>query len=139
MPKGPKGRFVPYATFFLGVWQFSPNKTAAKELIEFLSQREQVHARCDVVGGYDIPPFDSMLDFDVWATVGPPTGTVYNYPIRATHHALPNIACSSAAPEVAEQMYNRGTVPTMLAKLNSGQTIPQVIAWAKGELDGFTR
>jgi hypothetical protein len=30
-------------------------------------------------------------------------------------------------------------VPTMLAKLNSGQSIPQVIEWAKGELDGFTR
>jgi len=41
-PKGPKGRFVPYATFFLGLWDFSPNKTAAKELIEFLLQREQV-------------------------------------------------------------------------------------------------
>src|SRR3984957_5064337 len=38
-PKGPKGRFVPYATFFLGVWNFSPNKTAAKELITYLSQR----------------------------------------------------------------------------------------------------
>jgi ABC-type glycerol-3-phosphate transport system substrate-binding protein len=139
MPKGPKGRYVPYATFFWGVWNFSPNKTAAKELIEYLSQRDQVHARCDVVGGYDIPPFDSMLDFDVWKTVSPPLGTVYNYPIRPTHHAIPNIACSAAAPEVAVQIYNRGTVPTMLAKLNSGQSIPQVIEWAKGELDGFTR
>jgi ABC-type glycerol-3-phosphate transport system substrate-binding protein len=138
-PKGPNGRFVPAAAFFWGVWQFSPNKTAAKELIEFLSQREQVHARCDVVQGYDIPPFESMLDFDVWQKVGPPTGTVYNFPIRPTHHAMPNIACSSAAPEIAVQMYNRGTVPTMLAKLNSGQSIPQVIAWAKDELDGFTR
>jgi hypothetical protein len=89
--------------------------------------------------GYDIPPFSSMLDFDVWQTVGPPTGTVYNYPIRETHHAIANVACSSAAPEVAEQMYNRGTVPTMLAKLSTGQSIPQVIAWAKDELGGFTR
>jgi ABC-type glycerol-3-phosphate transport system substrate-binding protein len=139
MPKGAKGRFVPYATFFWGVWQFSPNKTAAKELIEFLSQRTQVHERCDVVGGYDIPPFDSMLDFDIWKTVGPPTGTVYNYPRRPTHHALPSIACSSAAPEVAVQMYNRGTMPTMLAKLNAGQTMPQVMAWARNELEGFSR
>jgi ABC-type glycerol-3-phosphate transport system substrate-binding protein len=139
MPKGPKGRFVPYATFFWGVWQFSPNKTAAKELIEYLSQRDQVHARCDVVSGYDIPPFSSMLDFDVWEKVGPPLGTVYNYPLRETHHAIPNIAGSSAAPEVAVQMYNRGTAPTMIAKLGTGQSIPEVIAWAKGELEGFSR
>jgi hypothetical protein len=36
-------------------------------------------------------------------------------------------------------MYNRGTIPTMLAKLQGGQSIPQVIAWAKDELEGFSR
>ena len=138
-PKGPKGRFVPYATFFLGLWNFSPNKTAAKELIEYLLQREQVEARCNIVEGYDIPPFDSMTDFNVWKVVEPPKGTVYNYPIRKSHKAVPNIAGMSAPPEVAVQMYNRGTVSTMLAKLQSGQSIPQVIAWAKDELEGFTR
>jgi hypothetical protein len=102
-------------------------------------QREQVQARCNAVMGYDIPPFDSMLDFDVWEKVSPPPGTVYNYPLRPTHHGIPSVACSSAAPEVAVQMYNRGTMPTMMAKLKSGQSIPEVIAWAQGELEGFTR
>jgi hypothetical protein len=37
------------------------------------------------------------------------------------------------------QMWNRGTIPTMVAKLVSGQTIQQAIDWAKDELDGFTR
>ena len=138
-PSGPKGRFVPYATFFFGVWSFSPNKTAAKELIEYLSQREQVEQRCTTVEGYDIPPFDSMLDFAVWKNVEPPKGTVYNYPIRKSHHALPNISGMSAPPDVAVQMYNRGTISTMLAKLQSSQSIPQVISWAKDELAGFTR
>jgi len=138
-PKGPKGRFVPLGPFFWGVWQFSQNKTAAKELVEYLMQRDQVHARCDAVSGYDIPPFDSMLDFDVWEKVSPPPGTVYNYPLRPSHHGIPSVACSSAAPEVAVQMYNRGTMPTMMARLKSGQSIPEVIAWAKGELEGFTR
>ena len=32
---------------------------------------------------------------------------------------------------------NRGTVSTMLARLHSGQSIPQVIAWAQDELAGF--
>jgi hypothetical protein len=64
---------------------------------------------------------------------------VYNYPIRKSHGAVPNVSGMSAPPDIAVQMYNRGTAPTMLAKLQSGQTIPQVIAWAKDELEGFTR
>jgi len=138
-PKGPKGRFVPAAFFFWGVWKFSSNKTAAKELIEYLSQREQVQERCNIVDGYDIPPFQSMTDFDVWKNVAPPKGTVYNYPIRKDHNAVANVAGSSAPPEIAVQMYNRGTGSTMLAKLQSGQSIKQVVAWAKDELEGFAR
>jgi len=136
-PKGPKGRFVPSAYFFLGVWNFSPNQTAAKELIEFLSQREQIEERDVVVGGYDIPPFVSMTDFKVWRDTEPPKGTVYNYPVRASHHAQPNVTGMAAPPEIAVQMYNRGTHSTMIAKLQGGQTIPQVIAWAKDEIQGF--
>ena len=138
-PKGPKGRFVPAAYFFWGVWNFSTNKTAAKELIEYLSQREQVEERCNIVDGYDIPPFQSMTDFPVWKNVAPPKGTVFNYPIRKSHGAQANVAGSSAPPEIAVQMYNRGTGSTMLAKLQSGQSIKQVIAWAQDELEGFTR
>jgi ABC-type glycerol-3-phosphate transport system substrate-binding protein len=138
-PRGPKGRFVPYATFFLGIWNFSPNKTASKELIEYLSQRKQVEERCNTVAGYDIPPFDSMTDFAVWKDVAPPKGTVYNYPVRKHHDAQPNITGMSAPPEIAVQMYTRGTLSTMLAKLQSGQSIPQAIAWAKEELEGFVR
>ncbi|HUN52625.1 MAG TPA: twin-arginine translocation signal domain-containing protein, partial [Candidatus Sulfotelmatobacter sp.] len=36
-PVGPKGRFAPFLPFFWGVWSFSPNKSAAKSLITFLS------------------------------------------------------------------------------------------------------
>jgi ABC-type glycerol-3-phosphate transport system substrate-binding protein len=136
---GPAGRFTPYLPFFWGVWSFSKNKTAAKELIEFLMQRDNVQARCDKVAGYDIPPFDSMLDFKVWEEVEPPKGTVYNYPVRPFHNAKPHIAASPAPSDIAVQIYNRGTMPTMLAKLQSGQTVDQVIAWASDELEGFTR
>jgi ABC-type glycerol-3-phosphate transport system substrate-binding protein len=138
-PKGPKGRFVPLGAFSWGVWNFSPNKTAAKELIEFLSQRENVEARCAAVLGYDVPPFASMTDFKIWDEVGPPKGTVYHYPIRASHHQQNWIACAPAPPEIAVQVYNRGTLPTSLAKLQSGQSIKQVQDWAQDELEGFVR
>lgn len=139
MPKGPKGRMVPSLFYLWGIWNFSKNKSAAKELIMFLSEREQVEARAKEVSGYDIPPFDSMLDFKVWEETGPPKGTVYNYPIRKAHNAVPWIAMSPAPPSIAVQAYNQGVHSTMLAKLKSGQSIDQTIAWAQNELEGFVR
>ena len=138
-PKGPKGRFMPLGAFSWGIWNFSPNQTAAKELIAFLSQRENVEARCSVTQGYDLPPFLSMNDLKVWDDVEPPKGTVYHYPIRPSHHQENWIACAPAPPEIAVQIYNRGTVPTMLAKLQGGQSIQQVVNWAQDELEGFVR
>jgi ABC-type glycerol-3-phosphate transport system substrate-binding protein len=138
-PAGPKGRFVPYLPYFWGVWKFSKNKTVAKELIEYLMQREQVEARCIIVSGYDIPPFESMLDFKIWETVEPPKGTVYNYPIRPQHKAVAHIAALPAPPDIAVQIYNQGTMPTMMAKLLSGQSTNDVLAWAQNELEGFVR
>lgn len=138
-PKGPKGRFLPFGAFSWGIWNFSPNKTAAKELITFLSQRENVEARCTVTLGYDVPPFASMTDFKVWDDVSPPKGTVYHYPIRPSHHQENWVAVAPAPPEIAVQVYNRGTLPTMLAKLQSGQSIKQVQDWAEDELAGFVR
>jgi ABC-type glycerol-3-phosphate transport system substrate-binding protein len=138
-PKGPKGRYVPLGAFSWGVWNFAPNKSAAKELIEFLCQREQVEARCNASLGYDIPPFASMTDFKIWEQVEPPKGTVYHYPIRKSQNQENCIAVAPAPPDVAVQIYNRGTLPTMFAKLQSGQSIKQVQDWAQDELEGFLR
>jgi ABC-type glycerol-3-phosphate transport system substrate-binding protein len=138
-PAGPKGRFSPYLPFFWGVWSFSKNKAAAKDLIAYLSERAQVEERCNVVEGFDLPPFDSMLDFRIWEEVGPPKGTIYNYPLRKWHDARPTFAASWAAPDVAVQIYNRGTLPTMFAKLMTGSSIEQTMAWAESEVQGFLR
>jgi ABC-type glycerol-3-phosphate transport system substrate-binding protein len=138
-PKGPKGRFLPLAAFSWGVWNFSSNKTASKELIEFLCQRENIEERCNVSLGYDIPPFVSMTDFKIWDEVGPPKGTVYHYPIRKSHNQVSHVAVAPAPPEIAVQVYNRGTMPTMFAKLQSGMSIAQVQDWAQDELEGFVR
>ena len=37
------------------------------------------------------------------------------------------------------QIYNRAIHNQMLARIKEGQSIKQVIAWAKDELDGFIR
>jgi ABC-type glycerol-3-phosphate transport system substrate-binding protein len=138
-PKGPNGRFIPTASFFWGVYSFSNNKSAAKELIAYLMQREQVEARCVVTVGYDLPPYAKMVDFKIWEEVEPPRGTVYNYPIRPWHDQQPSLTASEAAPDVAVQIYSRAIHNQMLARLKEGQTIPQVISWTQDELEGFLR
>jgi ABC-type glycerol-3-phosphate transport system substrate-binding protein len=138
-PKGVKGRLVPHRQYFWGIWKFANNKGAAKELIEYLSQREQVETLAAPVAGYDIPPFESMSDLKIWAEVEPPKGTVFNYPIRPWHDAEYYIPGSSGPPEIAVQMWNRGIQAGMVSRLMAGQTIKQSIAWAKDELEGFSR
>lgn len=139
-PSGPNGRVLPHLPYFWGVWNFSRNKTAAKELIEWLSEREQAQQLCTSTSGYDIPPFQSMTDFPIWAEEGPPKGSVYNYPLRASHNARAHVAAFPAPPDVAVQIYNQATMTKMIARCTQGgQSIDQTIAWAQGELEGFNR
>jgi len=138
-PAGPKGRFVPTQSYFWGTYTFSQNKTAGKELVEFLMQRENVEARDNACEGYDLPPYAKLNDFKIWDEVGPPKGTVYNYPLRAASGQKPSLTGSEAAPEIAVQIYNRGVHNQMFAKLRDGQTVDQVIAWTQDELEGYAR
>jgi ABC-type glycerol-3-phosphate transport system substrate-binding protein len=138
-PSGPKGRFVPTASFFWGVYGFSQNKTAAKELIEYLMQPQQVEERCNGVAGYDLPPYAKLLDFKIWQEVEPPKGTVYNYPIRPWHAQEASLTASEASPDVAVQVYSRAIHNQIMARIKQGQSDNQVKAWAKDELEGFLR
>jgi ABC-type glycerol-3-phosphate transport system substrate-binding protein len=138
-PSGPKGRFVPTLSYFWGIYKFSPNKSASKDLVEFLMQRDNVEARDNASEGYDLPPYAKLNNFKIWEEVGPPTGTVFNYPMRPASGQKPSLTASEAAPSVAVQIYNRAVHNQMFARLRDGQTIDQVIAWAQDELDGYTR
>ena len=136
-PAGPKGRFIPHSQNFWAIWQFAKNKTAAKELIEFLMQDDKVDARSAAVLGFDLPPYAKMAESKVWDMIGPPVGSVYNYPVRQQHNATLHLAHMPAPPEIAVQIYNRGTLPTMFAKLKGGDSIAQVTTWGMRELEGF--
>ena len=138
-PSGPKGRFLPTLSFFWGAYKFSPNKTAGKELIEFLMRKDNIEARCVASEGYDLPPYAKLTSFKVWDVVEPPVGTVFNYPLRASSGQKPSLAASEATPEIAVQIYNRAIHNQMLARLRDGKTIPEVIAWTQEELEGFVR
>ena len=55
MPRGPKGRFVGQLPQFYGVWSFSQNKSAAKDLLLFLSQKDSARQLVQASVGYDLP------------------------------------------------------------------------------------
>jgi ABC-type glycerol-3-phosphate transport system substrate-binding protein len=138
-PAGPKGRYIPYNYCFYGAWSFGKNKTAAKELITYLQEREQVEQRDVASEGYDLPPLLSMNNFQIWSEVEPPKGTVYNYPIRPWHNAQESMTGYPAPPDIGAQIWARAIHPTMWAKVLSGQSNKEVIAWARNELEGFIR
>jgi ABC-type glycerol-3-phosphate transport system substrate-binding protein len=139
-PAGPQGRFVPYLPYFWGVWSFARNKTAGKELIEWLMQREQAEEMVTAVSGYDLPPFETMSDFPVWQTAGPPVGTIANYPTKPVHNAHASITAVPAPPDVAVQIYSQATMTKMIARVaQNNEPIDRVVNWAQGELEGFTR
>jgi ABC-type glycerol-3-phosphate transport system substrate-binding protein len=139
-PKGPAGRFVPYNPQYWGIWGFSPNKPQAKALIEHLSQREQVAKLVAASDGYDIPPFVTLTDLDTWSLVGPPKGTVFNYPVKPHHKAEPSIAYAPAPYGMAVQMFNQGIEAKMIARLvQNREPVERVLAWAEREIEGFQR
>ena len=138
MPKGPKGRFVGQLPFSYGLWSFSKNKSAGKDLLLYISQRESVQQLVAASGGYDIPTFKSMLDFDTWKKVEPPLGTAYSYPPRGDE--LTSITGRPARAEVGAQIYNQAINTVMVAKFTQGnEKLDDVIKWAANELEGTLR
>ena len=138
-PKGKVGRLIPHRPYFWGVWQWAQNKQAAKDLMMHLSQREVVQKLSVPAAGYDIPPFLSMADLPVWAETGPPTGGIYNYPLKKHHDAEYYIVASEAPPEIATQIWGRYVIPSMVARMVQGSSPKEVMAWAKTEIEGFRR
>ena len=61
VPKGPKGRFVGQLPQFYGLWKFSKNKAAAKDLLTYISQKESVAQLVEASVGYDLPSFKSHV------------------------------------------------------------------------------
>ena len=95
--------------------------------------------RCEAVVGYDIPPYAGMAGLQNMGGCRAAEGHRLQLPVRPERHGEANTPGYPAPPDIAVQMYQRGTYSTMPAKLQSGHPIKQVIAWAKDELEGFVR
>ncbi len=137
-PKGPLGRIEAALPWYWGIWNFSPNKSAAKSLLNFLSQRSSVEALVTASHGYDVPLYEKFRDFKVWADEGPPKGTLRNYPPRSDTSFA--IACAPAPPKIGNQMYAQATMTKLVAHCTQqGESIAKAIAWAEQEIEGFMR
>src|SRR5271165_73924 len=138
-PKGPKGRFEPAIPTYWGIWNFSANKSAAKSLLSYLLQRSSIEQLVAASQGYDIPPYDKLRDFKIWAEQAPPKGTIYNYPPRSADQIL-SIAGIPAPPKIAVQIYVQATMTKMIAQCtHENKSLDQAMDWAASELEGFMR
>ncbi len=137
-PKGPNGRYDCAQPSFWGIWNFSPNKAAAKSLALHLWQTSSVEQMVAASHGYDIPAFATLRDFKTWAEEGPPKGTIWNYPPRG--EVIESVSGSPAPASIANQIFSQATLAKMIAQCTqSGKTIDQAIDWAAQEIEGFKR
>lgn len=138
MPRGPKGRFRGSLPFTWGIWKFARNKSAAKELLLHLSQREQQWKLITASQGYDMPQLNAFLDHPIWNEIEPPKGTQYNYPIRGDEKL---IVCGwPAKPDIAAQIYTRYPIPHMVSRVTQkGESPREAMKWAAREIQTYMR
>jgi hypothetical protein len=88
--------------------------------------------------GYDLPAFEKLTDFKVWAEEGPPKGTLYHYPNPHNHQVL-SMAAQPAPAKIAVQIYTQGLHTKMVVRILKGEKMEQTLAWAEGEIEGYMR
>lgn len=137
-PAGPNGRFRGSLTRMNGVWKFSKSKSAAKDLLLHLLQKEQQDILIDAAIGYDIPLIQSFNTHPVWKYTGPPDGTLYNYPPQGDEVRM---ICGAPAPAtISAAIYDQDLFPNTVGKVTQeGKSIDDAINWAVNELEGFMR
>lgn len=138
LPKGPKGRYVGTNFGFLGVWDFSPNKSAAKDFIRYVTTKQAFQRIVDASKGYDIPPYEGLRDFDIWRTASPPKGVNYNYPPRGDVVSL--MIGYPAPTEIANHLFAQGTICKLVARFaKQGHSMDEAIAQTAEEIEGYKR
>jgi hypothetical protein len=104
-----------------------------------LSTRAAAQRFVAASSGSDIPPWNAFLDFQTWAEVGPPPGTLYSYPPRYPDQIV-SVACAPAPKQIANQLYAQATMTKMIARCTqAGGSVDQAIGWAAKEIEGFMR
>ena len=122
-PAGPKGRFAPFLPYFWSIWNFSKNKEAAKSLLVHLSKPASIEKMVTASGGYDLPAFEKLTTFKIWAGRRPAEG-----------HALP-LPEPVQAPDAVDRCL-AGAAQDRPADLHPGHADQDVPALLPGRGDG---
>ena len=138
-PRGPIGRFRAFNSVFWGIWDFSENQSAARDLLRYVAEPEVVVATLEASQGYDLPLFRSHYDRTrVWAEAGPPVGGLYNYALRGDERTVTD--GYPAPPEIAARISTQRVVPNLVARVTQGgDSFEDAISWAENELEGVLR
>jgi len=135
-PYGPKGAFRGAHQMSWCLWEYSKNKKPALEIMEFMGEKEQTAQLITASEGFDLPNHKSHADVPIYAEVGPPKGTLYNYVGRGEEEM---VAAGLPAPiALATKINTKHLFPVMCAKACSGEMKPKdAIKWAAGQLEDY--
>ena len=138
-PRGPKGRFRPVTPAFWGIWNFSQNIPAAKDLLRHVARKDVVDKMVLASQGYDIPTITSHYQSnDYWANAEPPKGVLYNYPVRGDEKQI--ISGYPAPAEFAAQIHAQALLPNLVARVTQGgDSFDDAISWAANEAELVSR
>ena len=139
VPRGPAGRFRAFTSFFWGIWDFSENQSAARDLLRYVAEPEVVTQMLRASQGFDLPMIRSHYNHSqVWAEAEPPAGVLYNYAMLGDERTV--FAGYPAPPEIGARIATQQILPTLAALVTQGgETINDAIGWAENELEGVLR
>jgi len=136
VPAGPKGRVRGGAQQGWCLWQYSKQQKAALELMEYMIEQEATYALIGASKGFDQPGFKKFYECPVYAEVGPPVGTLYNYTLRGDEQL--KVGGMPATPALATRIYSKTLLPVMCAKACTGEMKPKdAINWAIGQMEDY--
>jgi multiple sugar transport system substrate-binding protein len=127
-PQGPAGRHTPTIIRSVGIWQFSKNVEAAREFIKYLFDTEHYSEFVMVSEAFNSPVFRGMEDHPVWQ-VDPK----YE-PIKENGKYGHLYGWPAPGDEKSQQVTNSFIIPNMFAKVVTGTSIKEAMAWAEAEI-----
>jgi ABC-type glycerol-3-phosphate transport system substrate-binding protein len=134
IPAGPAGRFRTASCYSLGIWNFSPNIDASKDLLRFLMQKDNFIKQVEASGGYN----QAFLPGHRGAPIYQRERALRHYePPKETVQAWGWPAPVSPATGISITLF---ILPTMFAKAVSGElTTEKSMAWAERQLTRIYR
>jgi multiple sugar transport system substrate-binding protein len=127
-PQGPAGRHTPTVVRSLGIWKFSKNIDAAREFITFHFSTENYSEFILAGESFNAPVYRSMEDHPAWR-IDPK----YE-PIKESGKYGHLYGWPAPGDEKSQQVTNSFIIPNMFAKVMTGVSAKEAMAWAEGEI-----